>query len=272
VRSPHLARGYLDDDPLTAARFSINPFTDNNGDRLYKTGDMGRYLPDGAVEFAGRIDDQVKIRGYRIELGEIEVVLGQHPGIREVVATVREDSPGDKRLVAYVVAQDGTALESRELRTYLKAKLPDYMVASAFVFMDALPLTPNGKVDWRRLPAAELVQRDFVAPRTPIEELLAQIWSDVLKLDKVGIHDNFFDLGGHSLLATQVVSRLRKFYKFEIPLRMLFEASTLEELATMITMQQAGQVSETQMERILAELEAMSDEGVERNYKDQKPK
>jgi acyl carrier protein len=177
----------------------------------------------------------VKLRGFRIELGEIEAVLGRHPAVREVVVVVREDAPGDRRLAAYVVADREPAPSSRDLRAFLQAKLPDYMIPSAFVPLDALPLTPNGKVDRRALPAPgqarPTLEDALVAPRTPVEEALAGIWADLLGLTQVGIHDNFFELGGHSLLATQVMARLQAAFQVEVPLRRLFEAPTVADLA-----------------------------------------
>jgi len=196
---------------------------------------LARYLPDGTIDFLGRIDNQVKIRGYRIELGEIETVLGQHPAIQQAVVLAREDSPGDRRLVAYAVAAPGCAPSAHELRSFLQQKLPEYMVPLMFVFLESLPLTPNGKLDRKALPAPEQTRPEldetYCAPRTPVEELLGQIWSDVLKLDQVGIHDNFFHLGGHSLLATQVISRIRDAFKLDLPVRSLFEAPTIYGLA-----------------------------------------
>jgi len=257
-----LARGYWNRPELTAQTFIDHSFYGEPTRRLYKTGDWGRYLPDGSIEFLGRIDNQVKIRGYRIELGEIEAVLSQHSGIREAVVVARKDNPGDERLVAYVVSAQQWTPTTNELRSYLRERLPEYMVPSAFVFMDSLPLTPNGKVDRRGLPLAELVQRgDFVTPRTPVEKKIAEIWAEVLRVDKVGVADNFFDLGGHSLSAAQVVSRMRAFFNFDMPLRSLFEAPTVEELATIITRHQA--------EQILDELEEISSEDVEEGHKDQ---
>jgi acyl carrier protein len=192
-------------------------------------------LPDGNIEFLGRIDQQVKIRGYRIELGEIETVLGQHSSLREAVVLAREDSPGDRRLVAYVVAAAGSAPSVDTLRGFLQQKLPEYMVPSAFMFLDSLPITPNGKLDRKALPPPDQTRPDldetFVAPRTPVEEALANMWAAVLKVDKVGVHDNFFELGGHSLLATQLISRIRDTFKLDLPLRSLFEAPTIYGLA-----------------------------------------
>ncbi len=185
-----------------------NPYGPDPTSRLYKTGDLARYLADGNIEFLGRIDNQVKIRGYRIELGEIETVLGQHAAIQQAVVLAREDNPGDRRLVAYAVTAPGSAPAANELRSFLQQKLPEYMVPPAFVMLDNLPLTPNGKLDRKALPAPDQtrpeLEESFVAPRTPVEETLGSIWAGVLKLDKVGIHDNFFHLGGHSLLATQL--------------------------------------------------------------------
>ena len=230
-----LARGYLNRPELTAEKFISNPFSDEAGTHLYKTGDLARYLPDGNIEFLGRLDHQVKIRGFRIELGEIEAVLSQHLAVQETVVIVREDTPSDKRLVAYLVIKQEPFPTINELRSFLKEKLPDYMVPSAFMFLDALPLTPNGKVDRQALPAPDRVRPElestFVAPRTPVEEVLAGIWAKVLGLEQVGIHDNFFELGGHSLLATQVISRLRDAFQVELPLRSLFEVPTVADLA-----------------------------------------
>jgi amino acid adenylation domain-containing protein len=233
-----LARGYLKRPDLTAEMFLPNPFSKQPGARLYKTGDQARYLPDGNIEFLGRIDNQTKIRGFRIELGEIESVLGQHAGVREAVVLAREDSPGDKRLVAYVVPRQEPAPTINELRSFLKEKLPEYMIPSAFVLLDALPLTPNGKLDRQALPAPDQnrpePEESYIAPRTPVEEMLAEIWAEVLKLDKVGVHDNFFELGGHSLLATQVISRVRNTFLVEVGVRSLFEMPTVAHLAKAI--------------------------------------
>ncbi|MBG1243496.1 non-ribosomal peptide synthetase [Nostoc sp. NZL] len=230
-----VARGYLNRSELTQQRFISHPFSHEPGKRLYKTGDIGRYQPDGSIEYLGRIDNQVKVRGFRIELGEIEATLSQYPGVRETVVLVREEQLGDKHLVAYIVPMSEQTLTTSELRNYLKGRMPNYMVPTAFVMLEALPLTPNGKVDRRALPAPDTVRpeldKGFVAPRTPVEDLLAGIWSQVLSIERVGIHDNFFDLGGHSLLATQVMSRLYKAFQIELPLRYLFESPTIAGLA-----------------------------------------
>src|ERR687886_738282 len=230
-----LARGYLNRPDLTVEKFIPNPFGNAAGGRLYKTGDLARYLSDGNIEYLGRLDDQVKIRGFRIELGEIEAVLSQHPAVDETVVVVREDVPGNKRLVAYLVVNQATAPTMPQLQQFLKQKLPEYMVPSAYVLLDALPLTPNGKIDRRALPAPDTARPEgegaYVAPQTPVEEILAGIWADVLGLQQVGIHDNFFELGGHSLLATQLISRLRDSFGVEFPLRGLFESPTVAGLS-----------------------------------------
>ncbi|MGZ4113274.1 MAG: amino acid adenylation domain-containing protein, partial [Tumebacillaceae bacterium] len=244
IGGPVLARGYLNRPDLTNERFLHDPFVGTFDAKMYKTGDMARYLPDGTIEFLGRADHQVKIRGYRVELGEIETVLTQHSVVREAAVIAREDVPGDKRLVAYLVVDKQTMPESSQLRKFLLAHLPEYMVPSAFMYLDALPLTPSGKLDRRALPEPERdreeLKRTYVAPRTPVEETLALIWADILRLEQVGIMDNFFELGGHSLLATQVVSRIKGAFDVELPLRKLFEAPTVSDLA--IAVEQAGQM------------------------------
>jgi len=231
-----LARGYLNQKELTQKKFIPNPFSDEPHSRLYKTGDLARYLPDGNIEYLGRIDNQVKIRGFRIELGEIEALFSQHEDVQASCVITREDIPGQKRLVAYVVPQKQVILTTSQLRQFLKAKLPDYMVPNAFVILEALPLTSNGKLDRRVLPMPDLQSSigKYVAPRRPIEEMLTQIWEQILKVEQVGIHDNFFELGGHSLLATQLVSRIRKIFQVELPLRELFATATVGELAQSI--------------------------------------
>jgi amino acid adenylation domain-containing protein len=234
IRTPYLAHGYLGDEALTRERFVANPFTGAPDDRLYRTGDLGRYLPDGSVDLHGRRDTQVKIRGFRIELGEIEEALRRHPVVREAVAVAREGA-----LVAYVILDRTDPTDPSDLRRalagWLREQLPDYMLPGAFVALDALPLTPNGKVDRKALPAPEGPPlAGYQAPRTPVEEVLAGIWGEVLGLERVGIADRFFDLGGHSLLATQVLSRVRAAFGVELPLRDLFEAPALADLAARI--------------------------------------
>jgi amino acid adenylation domain-containing protein len=236
-----LARGYLNRPELTAERFVPDPYG-APGEKLYRTGDLARRRADGTIEFLGRRDQQVKVRGFRIELGEIEAALALHGAVREVVVMAREDEPGDKRLVAYHVATRGVA--ASELRGFLKEKLPEYMVPAAFEQLEALPLTPNGKVDRKALPAPQSgrsgLEVAFVAPRTPAEEALARIWSEVLGIAGVGVEDNFFELGGHSLLATQVVSRVRRALDVELPLRALFERPTIAALAELAQLLGSG--------------------------------
>ena len=230
-----LARDYFRCPELTAEKFVVDPLGGDREKRLYRSGDRARYRPDGTIEFLGRIDDQVKIRGFRIEPGEIESVLAQHPGVAEGIVVPREDAPGDKRLIAYVVTRDGAPPSAMQLREFLKSSLPAYMVPSTFVFLDALPLTPNGKVDRKALPAPEQTRPEledvFVAPRNAVEQTVAGIWGQVLNFEKIGIHDNFFDLGGHSLLATLVFARLQKAFPVPLPLRTLFEKPTVAELS-----------------------------------------
>ena len=233
--------GYLNRPELTDERFVLNPFNGSKTGKLYKTGDLVRRLSNGELEYLGRTDAQVKIRGFRIELEEIESVLGRHPSVREVVVQALEDGDASavlrtgKQLVAYVVPKQESVPAINELRSYLKEKLPEYMIPSAFVLLDTVPLTSNGKVDRKALPAPEQNRRDpeesYVAPRTPVEEMLAEIWAELLKLETIGIYDNFFDLGGHSLLATQVNSRIRETLQAELPLRAQFESPTIAELA-----------------------------------------
>jgi len=263
----NLARGYLNRPELTAERFIPDPFSGEPGARLYKTGDLARYLPDGNIEFLGRTDHQVKVRGFRVELGEIEAVLREHPALREVVVVAREDVPGDKRLVAYVVPAQKPAPTTSELRRFLKERLPKYMIPSAFMVLDALPLTPNGKLDRRALPPPARVrpelERAFVAPRTPVEEELANIWAQLLGVERVGIYDNFFELGGHSLLVTQLLSRVRETFQVEVPPHSFFEAATVADLAVVIAQHLAEQEDDAQMAQLLAELEQLSEDEVQ---------
>ncbi|MEH2192519.1 MAG: amino acid adenylation domain-containing protein [Nostoc sp.] len=234
-----LARGYLNRPELTTEKFISNPFSSEVGARLYKTGDLARYLSDGNIEFLGRIDHQVKIRGFRIELGEIEAVLSQHPRLIQTLVIAREDVPGDKQLVAYIVPNPEQIPSQMELRRFLETRLPEYMVPGFFVFLESLPLNPNGKIDRRALPAPDIsdirLLSNFVPPQNATEEVLAGIWVKVLRLQEVGIHDNFFELGGHSLLATQVISRVRQAFQIDIPLQVLFENPTIATLAQVFT-------------------------------------
>jgi aspartate racemase len=232
-----VARGYLDRPDLTAERFVPDPFSGEPGARLYRTGDLARWRADGSLEFLGRLDHQVKVRGYRIELGEIEAVLARHPAVGRVVVLLLQDARRDPRLVAYVVAQQaGGGLRDGELQEFLQQRLPDYMVPSTFVLLDSIPVTPTGKVDRLALPAPDSVGIDavsYVAPRSPVESVLAEIWEELLHLERVGVHDNFFALGGHSLKATQVISHVRARLGVELPLSAVFEAPTVAGLAAL---------------------------------------
>lgn len=265
-----LARGYLHQPDITAERFVPHPFVGTRfivsdqsvpGARLYRTGDLARYLSDGTIEFLGRLDQQVKIRGFRIEPGEIEAVLNQHDEIQEAAVVAREDIPGDIRLVAYVVAKPQRALTVSTLRNYLQQRLPDYMVPSAVVFLEALPLTSNNKLDRQALPPPDGIiaasGTTYIAPRNTTEETLATIWTQVIGLKQVGIFDNFFEVGGHSLLATQVVARIRSTFRVELPLRTLFEGPTIAQLGTAILSRLAEQENSDLLAQMLAELEQL---------------
>jgi acyl carrier protein len=213
-----------------------DPFDEKGGARLYRTGDLARFLPDGNIEFLSRVDHQVKVRGHRIELGEIEIALVQHPSVEVCVVMAREDNPGDKRLVAYIVP-DATmpAPTVTELRNFLRNRLPDYMIPSNLVVLEALPLTPNGKVDRRALPtpdgARPALEAEFVAPQNDLERSIASVWQEVLKVSKVGIHDNFFDLGGHSMSLVQIHGKLRAKLKRELSVVEMFRYPTVNALA-----------------------------------------
>jgi amino acid adenylation domain-containing protein len=270
-----LARGYHNRPELTAEKFiqwngvDLTPQQAASNDtekpkdcpaqRLYRSGDLARWRADGNIEFLARVDEQVKVRGFRIEPGEIETVLRQHEDVNEVVVIVREDTPGDKRLTAYCVPQPGHTPHASDLRVYLKDKLPDYMIPSAFVMLETLPRTVNGKLDRCGLPkpdaSAESEANDSPVSRTPVEEALAEIWEEVLGLKRVGVTDNFFELGGHSLMATQVISRIR--HRFHVDLRVMavFEEPTIAEMALLITQVQALQADPAAVELLLAELE-----------------
>jgi amino acid adenylation domain-containing protein/non-ribosomal peptide synthase protein (TIGR01720 family) len=247
-----LARGYLNRPELSAEKFVPDPFGTQPGGRLYRTGDLARYQLDGNLEFLGRLDHQVKIRGFRIEPGEIEAALAAHPALRQAAVLAVDVNWGedgtsfqDKRLVAYVVPKDEGRPTAVELRRHLQGKVPDYMIPAAFVTLEELPLTPNGKVDRAALPAPHWSRRElageYVAPRTPVEETLAGIWAQVLRVERIGVHDNFFALGGHSLLVTQLVSRVRQAFQVELPLRSVFEAPTVAALAEHVEIAQRKQ-------------------------------
>jgi amino acid adenylation domain-containing protein len=233
-----IARGYLNRPELTSEKFISDPFSNEPQARIYKTGDLARYLPDGNIEYLGRVDHQVKIRGFRIELGEIESVLSRHPSVKEAVVLAREDTPGEKHLVAYVVPLRELTPTANDLRGFLHQNLPEYMVPSAFVLLESLPLSPNGKVDRNALPphdpSASIVQETFIPPRTRTEKTLAAVWAEILKVEYIGIHDQFFDLGGHSLLLAQVHRKLRGRFDRELSLVDLFEYPTIAALAQYI--------------------------------------
>jgi aspartate racemase len=257
-----LARGYFTRASLTAERFIPNPFSP--GERLYKTGDQVRHLTGGQVDFIGRLDDQVKIRGYRIEPAEIEAMLAQHAGVRQCKVLVQEVTPADKRLIAYVVCDE---TETAQLRGFLKERLPNYMIPAAFVTLAQMPLTANGKVDRKALPKLELSreqsEQPLVLPRTPTEQQLAEMWSELLGLNQVSIHDNFFDLGGHSLLLTQLASRMRNTLNVDVPLRSLFEAPTILEMGQMLSNLQVAQHDPAELAQLLGEIKNLTPQEIQ---------
>jgi hypothetical protein len=252
-----VAREYFGQAGLSAEKFIPHPFSEEAGTRVYRTGDIGRYLADGNVEFIGRVDEQVKLRGYRIELGEIETVLQAHPAVEQAIVLAREDEPGEKRLAAYLVTKE--QVNEKDLKKYLLQKLPDYMVPAAFIHMDEMPLTAHGKIDRKSLPKPELIEAvpKYIAPSTAVEEILCGIWAEVLKVEKVGVTDNFFDLGGHSLLATRVASRIRNLLGVDLALRSLFERATVRELAEVVMeeLKVEGEVESPEMVRVSREAE-----------------
>jgi amino acid adenylation domain-containing protein len=263
-----LARGYVKRPELDAERFVSHPFSDDANERLYKTGDLVRYRADGNIEFLGRVDNQVKLRGFRVELEEIEMALRSHADVSECVVVLHEDRDGDKRLVAYVVPVGGSQIVMADLRNHLKAKLPAYMLPAIFELIEALPLMPNGKIDRRALPepqqSSSEMDESFVAPRTPVEQLLATIWCEVLKLSRMGIHDNFFEFGGHSLLAARVVSSIRAQLDVELNMVDVFQAPTIAGLAELLYPRQAQNESEGELAALLEELANLSDEEAQR--------
>ncbi|MBF1989864.1 non-ribosomal peptide synthetase [Fischerella thermalis] len=262
-----IARGYFNQPELTAQKFIPHPFSDEPGARLYKTGDQVRFRVDGTLEFLGRLDNQVKLRGFRIELGEIESLLCLHPTVKDAVVMVREDVAGDQRLVSYLVLQPESSLAVDNLRSFLQEKLPDYMIPSAFVPLQTFPLTANGKVDRKALPTPDKISADveqsFVAPRNSLEEQVADIWSQLLRIEKVGIHNNFFALGGHSLLVTQLISRIRDALGVELLIQDVFANPTVAELSVIVTQKLAEQVDDESLARSLAELEDLSNEDIQ---------
>jgi amino acid adenylation domain-containing protein/non-ribosomal peptide synthase protein (TIGR01720 family) len=261
-----IVRGYLNRPELSAERFIPDPFQAGGG-RLYKTGDLARYRVDGAIEFLGRIDHQVKIRGFRIELGEIEAQLLQHPDVKDAVVLAREGQPGDKKLVAYLVFNESVVDQNDmlvdNLKSQLKQALPDYMIPSTFVMLDEMPLSANGKLDRKRLPAPNLgeqISKQYVAPRNETEQILAEIWQDVLGIEQVGITDDFFDLGGHSLVAIQIRSRIQICFDLDFPVKNIFEKSTIEVLANEVVRLQINQHDKNLLDELLKELDQLSDE------------
>jgi acyl carrier protein len=265
-----LARGYLNRPDLTAEKFveAQLPFSTGPAPtRLYRTGDLGKFRSDGTIALLGRADNQVKLRGYRIELGEIESVLSSHRDVGECVVVLREDVPGDKRLVAYIRAK-GSEFDPDDVRSFLKNLLPGYMVPAAYILVTEWKLTPNGKIDRKQLPNAldhvsDRADTSYVAPQTKTEIAVAEIWAMLLRVDRVGVDSDFFDLGGHSLMATQAISRVRDVFGCELPLRAMFETPTVRDIAARIdTLCGAATLIEDtdEMEQLLAELEGMSDE------------
>ena len=257
-----VGRGYLNKPELTVSSFIPDTYANSPNARLYNTGDRARYMPDGNIEFLGRADGQVKLRGFRIELGEIESVLRQHPSVKNAVAIVREDTPGDKRLVAYAVAERD-AVPQHALTNMLKAKLPEYMVPADIVFLETLPLTSSGKVDRKSLPAPvhdrSRLMNQYIAPRTPYEKEIARIWGEVMSLENPGLHDNFFELGGHSLLATRVISRINCAFGIQLPLRNIFESPTIVGLAQTLLINKSRVLQEVALTTLLDQLENLSE-------------
>ena len=260
-----VGRGYVNNPSATAERFVPHPYSSKPGAQLYRTGDLARHLPDGNIEFLGRLDHQVKVAGYRIELGEVESAMVQHQTVRECVVVVRSDAHGNARLVAYVIPVEGAVLpDAPAWRRYLADSLPSHMIPSLFVALEKLPLTPGGKVDRRALPAPETMSngagRDYVAPRTPVEEVLAGIWREVLGVERVGLYDNFLDLGGHSMLAMRCVSGIRQLFRVELPLRVLFESANLAELTQALTAYEDRPGALEKIARVLQRVKSVSRE------------
>lgn len=260
-----LAKEYLERPELTREKFISNPFSDGPSARLYKTGDLTRWLPNGAIEYLGRIDQQVKLRGYRIELGEIESKLNEYFAIKDCAVIIREDKPGDQRLVAYLVPET-IQLQPEEMKKTLSKVLPDFMIPGAFIELEQLPVTSNGKLDRKALPAVSesiTTNKEFITPRNETEAALADIWCEVLNLDVVGVTDNFFELGGHSLLATQIVSRVRDKFQVDIALSSLFESPTIESTAMYILENELMLTDEETLEKLLNEIDDLDDNNIQ---------
>jgi amino acid adenylation domain-containing protein len=260
----NLARGYLGHPDLTAEKFIPNPVGETAGTRLYKTGDLGRFLPDGSIEFIGRVDYQIKIRGVRVEPAEVERVIRQHPTVLEAVLVAHEDKPEHVRLVAYIVPDPASTPSIHDLRSHLAQHLPEYLIPAGFVFLEALPLNHHGKINRTALPVPGNLRPDletqFVAPRTPLEKQIAEIWRGVLALDCVGVDDSFLELGGDSLLASHLISRVTKTFRLDLPFRLLFQSATVREMAVMIAGYQDKKPSSDEIESAITELESLSDE------------
>jgi acyl-coenzyme A synthetase/AMP-(fatty) acid ligase/acyl carrier protein len=257
-----VARGYLNRPELTAERFVHDPFAGTPDARMYKTGDLARYRHDGLIEYLGRNDFQVKLRGFRIELGEIEAQLLGCAGVHEAVVIAREDAPGDKRLVAYLVAEKEHNLDISKLRQTLSARLPEYMIPAAFVQMEQLPLTANGKLDRKALPAPggqAYLARVYEPAQGPVEQALAEIWQQLLGVERVGRQDHFFELGGHSLLAVQLVTRIREHFRLSVPLKALFEHPVLSGLGDLITSSQLALFADDEIGDLEKELDSLSE-------------
>lgn len=255
-----LAYGYWKRPDISAERFLPNPFTQQAGSRMYRTGDQVRWLENGRLAYLGRRDQQVKLRGFRIEPGEIEIVLREHPAVQEAVVILREENAAHKYLAAYIVAQSDRQPTHQELQAHLLKHLPRYMVPASFVYLEALPLTLNGKVHRQALPAPDPAQgnlsNEFVAPETELQQQLSEIWIELLHLPQVGIQDNFFELGGHSLLATRLMMRISSEFLVEVPLRMLFTAPTIAQLALVIEQEQDKLIEQVDYEEVIRMLEA----------------
>jgi acyl carrier protein len=285
LRTPFRTFGYINAPEEQQRRFVKNPFRDDAYDLVYYTGDRGRYRVDGSLEIIGRLDDQVKIRGVRVEPEEILAQLNRHPGVESCVVLADKDVRDENCLVAYVVASNRDTTGAL-LRSYLSDQLPAALIPASFVFLDSLPFSPNGKVDRKALPAPDHSRPEredgFAAPRTPVEEILANIWAGVLKLEKVGIHDNFFHLGGHSLLATQVVSRIRDSFKIELPLKTLFEAPTIQgvaqrlqeeaDTAAIIEQHKHKYTADADIRQLLREIEPMTEEQAQNQLAPSEPR
>ncbi len=268
LRTPFRSLGYLNAAEENRKRFVANPFRDDPEDLIYFTGDAGRYRPDGTLEILGRLDDQIKIRGVRVEPAEVTAILSQHPAVTSCVVVGHKNERGETGLVAYVVTREPNPPTSGPLRSYLLERLPSAMVPSSFVFLKALPLTSNGKVDRKALPDPPSRNPEapggFVAPRNPLEETIAGIWAEVLKIERVGVHDNFFDAGGHSLLAVRVLSRMTRAFQSTLPLKTLFESPTVAQLAKAVENHRAQGAAPGDLESVVADLENMSEKDAQR--------